>query len=165
MQPLLHTNILAGHHRKLHDDTTKNNTANQVLVSKKSDRENRSEAMLYSNKEEGGDTNESLHPSASTRPKRRRDESENCEEQKASLEEAATQMDGEPSQGRWEEDLHRSFVQAIFEIGLQHSSPAVVMEEMANHLHQNITGERGNEEPPKEISEKQGKGGEQYPDP
>jgi SHAQKYF class myb-like DNA-binding protein len=102
--------------------------------------------MVLSNKEEGGDANDASNPSASTstRPKRRRDESENCEEQKASLEEqAATQMDREPSQGPWKEDLHRSFVQAIFEIGLENSSPAVVMKEMTNHSHQNmITGER-----------------------
>ena len=41
----------------------------------------------------------------------------------------------------WDEDIHRSFVEAIFEIGLKHSSPSVIVENMITHP-TNLTSER-----------------------
>lgn len=40
----------------------------------------------------------------------------------------------------WPEDLHRDFVAAIFDVGLKHSSPSTVLEQMAPH--EQVTTER-----------------------
>ena len=40
------------------------------------------------------------------------------------------QVDGDKP---WDESLHRAFVEAIFEIGLRHSSPSTIVENMSNH--------------------------------
>jgi SHAQKYF class myb-like DNA-binding protein len=91
--------------------------------------------MVFSKKEdEDEDTKEASNPSANA-GKRKRDQRVNDEEQESSLERKR-------SQGPWGKDLHRSFVQAIFEIGIDRSSPAVVLKEMANYSKQEITGER-----------------------
>lgn len=40
----------------------------------------------------------------------------------------------------WPDDLHRDFVSAIFDVGLKHSSPSTVLEQMAQH--EQVTTER-----------------------
>jgi SHAQKYF class myb-like DNA-binding protein len=41
----------------------------------------------------------------------------------------------------WDESVHRAFVVGIYELGLKHASPAVIMEKMTRH-HPQITSER-----------------------
>jgi SHAQKYF class myb-like DNA-binding protein len=40
----------------------------------------------------------------------------------------------------WPEELHRDFVSAVFDVGLKHASPSIVLEQMPSHEH--VTTER-----------------------
>jgi SHAQKYF class myb-like DNA-binding protein len=53
----------------------------------------------------------------------------------------SAQTEDDDEENPWDEDLHRSIVAAIFEIGLSHSSPAVISENMKCQS-EAITGER-----------------------
>ena len=53
----------------------------------------------------------------------------------------AKKVKAESSPTFWSESIHREFIEAIYKIGLKHSSPSVIMEQMAD-THEALTNER-----------------------
>jgi SHAQKYF class myb-like DNA-binding protein len=57
---------------------------------------------------------------------------------------SAQEEPGSSSEGEednWSEELHKHFVEAIYDCGLRHSSPSVIMENMVLHP-ESLTSER-----------------------